>query len=163
MASKKAFQVFDKRLQSEIRTGLRASGVVASGKSSRELRSEIGNTKYKLFGVDYYQEIDKGRGPNRTNSGGLRAGIYEWLQYKKYGFNWKDDKERASLSFAISRSIAKKGSFKHRNKGRQTKIFNTAIEKSLPLLGAELAKQRAEEIERSLVKVFDNVGFNVRK
>jgi hypothetical protein len=152
------FEKFDKRLKEEIRKGYDSSGVKASGRAGRELNEDIGDKKYTLSGVGYWGAVDKGRSPNRANSGGLRQSIYDWLQYKKYGFNWRTEQERKSLSFAIAKSIAKKGSFKFRNPDKRTTIILDAIKNSLPILSKLLIEKETVTFTVETENIYKNVA-----
>jgi len=114
----------------------------------------VSNTKFTQFGTNYTIEIDKGRGKNKINSGGLLGAIYEWLELKKYGINYSDDKERESIAYAITKTIAKKGSFKHRNKSKRTQIIDSSIRKTLPGLLADLTKVQVEEKTKQIVSIW---------
>lgn len=158
LTNKEIFQRFDKRLKEAIRKNYNQSGVKASGQAGRDLFETIGDTKYILTGVGYWGAIDKGRSPNRSNSGGLRQAIYEWLSFKKYGFNWKSERERTSLSFAISRSIAKKGSYKFRNTGKRTTIIADAIKESMPILSKLVLDSQREQVIINTKDIYKNVA-----
>ena len=125
--SVRIFQDIDKSLKADIRKGLQAQNVNASGNASRSLRSEITKNTYKLFGASYIEPAEKGRGKNQSNTGGLFAGIYNWLQYKKYGITYSDDKERRSIAFAIMKKTANEGSYKFRNPAKRTNVIETAL------------------------------------
>ena len=155
--NKDIFKEFDKKLKEAIRKNYDSSGVKASGEAGRSLNSEIQPSNYKLFGVGYWGAIDKGRGPNKSNTGGLRKGIYDWLQYKKYGLNWSNEKERTSLSFAISRSIAKKGSYKFRKTDKRTKILIDSIKDSLPILSKLIIDKETVTFTVQTENIYKNV------
>ena len=91
---------------------------------------------------------------NKINSGGLWGAIYEWLELKKYGINYQTDQEKKGIAFAISKTIAKKGSYKHRNKSKRTKIIESAIKKTLPSLLADLTKIQVEEKTKQIVSIW---------
>lgn len=108
-----------------------AMGVArASGKFERTIEKEYevvtdasGLTgRLVQYGPAYSPFIDAGRPPGKV----LRQGIYEWLRYKKYGLKWATDKERISLSWAISKNIQRRGSWKFRTNS-QTRIVPDAI------------------------------------
>ncbi|MCH2216601.1 MAG: hypothetical protein MK076_00740 [Flavobacteriales bacterium] len=115
---------------------------------------KITDNSFVQFGTNYTIEIDKGRGKNKINSGGLWGAIYEWLELKKYGINYQTDQEKKGIAFAISKTIAKKGSYKHRNKSKRTKIIESAIKKTLPSLLADLTKIQVEEKTKQIVSIW---------
>ncbi|NQZ65435.1 hypothetical protein [Crocosphaera sp.] len=136
--SKQIFKDIDSKLKSDIRKGFTQNNINASGNASKSLRSEITNTKYTLFGASYIEESEKGRGRNQSNTGGLFQGIYQWLQFKKYGITYSDDKEKRSIAFAIMKKTAKSGSFKFRNTSKRTNVIETAIEDTTKTLRQKL-------------------------
>jgi len=81
----------------------------ASGKSASELQVNINETFGQIVdpkGSFYEQEFGRKAGTYPP----FKA-IYDWLAYRKYGFNWKDEKERRSMTFAIMHKNKMKGSF----------------------------------------------------
>ena len=136
--SKKIFKDIDSKLKSDIRKGFTQNNINASGNASRSLRSEITDKSYTLFGASYIDSAEKGRGRNKSNTGGLFEGIYQWLQFKKYGITYSDDKERRSIAFAIMKKTAKQGSYKFRNPSKRTNVIETAIEDTTKALRQKL-------------------------
>lgn len=125
--SKEVFEKIDKLLKDNIRKGLKDDGINASGNLSKSLRSEISEQLYILYAANYAQFADIGRGKTRQRTGNAFQAIYDWLQYKKYGLTWSNNKERTSLAIAIMRKHAKDGSYKFRNPTKQTKVFESAV------------------------------------
>ena len=159
--NKDIFIEFDKRLKAALTENYNNSGVRASGNAINSLAEEVNENTYILKGAGYWGAIDKGRGPNRTNTGGLRQGIYEWLKYKKYGFNWSTEKQRKSMSFAISKSIAKKGSYKFKKPDKRTKIIIDSIKESLPILNKLIVEKETITFTVDIENIYKNVAkFN---
>ena len=121
------FKTLDKGIKKEIRKGLKKQRINASGNLSESLRSEITERSYKLFSADYVDYAERGRGPGKAPP---LDSIYDWLKYGKAKYkklNYKNDKERRSIAFAIIANIKKKGSYKHRNPSNQTNVVNDSI------------------------------------
>lgn len=60
----------------------------------------------------YFTSALIGRRENQTNSGGLFSAIQEWVKLGKYGIDPNDK----GIAYAITKTIAKSGSYKFRNK-----------------------------------------------
>jgi hypothetical protein len=150
------FDSFDKRLKSEIRLNLDRTGVKAFGKSGDELFDERTDESYKLLGVGYWLWIDRGRGVTKKAGDGIShwKGIFEWLKLKKYGINYKTEKERASIAWAIKKTHDEKGSFRFRRPEKSTTILRDSIRAALPKLRKELIKR---EIKNIRINVVDNL------
>lgn len=116
-------------LRKEIIAAQKNKGLTASGKSAELLAVEATDGYGELIdgsGSFVYQEYGRGAGKQPPF---LPVGvIYEWLKYSKYGLTYQDDKERKSLAFAISRKIAKQGTFTHRQK-KQTGVLTDILTK----------------------------------
>lgn len=102
--------------------------------------------KFKQLGTNYTKALDKGRGANLSNTGGLKQSIYDWLILRKYGLEWRTEKERQTLAFLITRKIAKEGTFKHRNKSKRTEIIESSIESTTPRLFEDLKSNEVTKI-----------------
>jgi len=90
-------------------------GIFASGKSAKSLRHEIDEKSGSIYGEGYFYQQENGR------SGGKMPpfqSIYDWLQYKKYNFDWQNDRERRSMAFAIMKKIANRGTFVYSNRAK---------------------------------------------
>lgn len=135
------FREFNLRLKDAIRFYLASTNAKASGRSGRQLNETIEPTRYELRGVGYWPFIDDGRGRTDSKRNEGRIGkIYDWLQYRKYGLNFSDNKERLSLAFAIARKQDAEGSFKFRNPEARTTILKDSIRDTLPGLLKDLTK-----------------------
>lgn len=136
--------------------GLRASG--ASAAAMREEVVEENKTGLLLDPLGYMEFEEYGRGP--TGSGGkgtdltLQQRIYQWLEFRKYGFNWINEKQRLRFSWAIAMKIHKRGTLTHIT-GRPTGVLTEAINQDqIEQLGKELGRMYAVEIESDIVKEF---------
>jgi len=90
----------------------------------------------------------------------LRQDIYEWLALKKYGLDWQKDSERRSLAFLIARKIERQGSWKFRKPNERTKIFETAIEKTMPTLLESLMSYQASKVQSEVTEEIKAINGN---
>ena len=161
MTNEEAFLLFRQNLIKAILADPDYKTVKAFGRFEDFIKSSesyrLSEDRFIQFGTPYTPSLDSGRGKNKTNSGGLREAIYEWLELKKYGIDYKDDKERVGISYAIAKTIAKKGSYKHRNVSKRTKIIQKAIDKTLPDLLKDLAQIDIEVQRQNLIKAWQLV------
>lgn len=80
--------------------------------------------------------------------------IYEWLQYKKYGLSYTNDKQRRSLAWAISKKIQQRGTFTFR-RGQNTGVISQPLaEPNLRGLIDDIAKGRTLEILTDIRRIF---------
>lgn len=134
------------------------SGVKASGNAVKSLKDVIEGNNYTLMGADYWQWIDRGRKPNGANTGGLFDALYEWLKYKKYNLNWKNDKERKGIAFALSRKISELGTYKNIHKDKRTTILEDSLKDSLKSLTTDIEKTLYKRIELNYKTILDNAN-----
>lgn len=114
-----------------IKTGQIQKDLYASGDSAKSLRVEVtegvGGVRGQLIdGSGSFEYQERGRGPGGVNW----SKIYNWLQYKKYGFDWQDEKQRKQMAFAIFNKIKKHGTFTHVQKnptGVVTEVINMQL------------------------------------
>ena len=118
----------------------------------------VSENKFVQFGTQYTTAIDKGRPPNKTNNGGLKESIYNWLQYRKYGLDWQTESQRKSLAFVITRKIAREGTYKFRNKSAQTNVVQGSVKDELPLLLKDLAENQADALGLKIKSVYGNIN-----
>ena len=156
--NKDVFLGFNESLNNAILTNPDFKKVNASGNMKRsilDITNVVATDKsFIKYVAGYYEPIDKGRGRNRSNTGGLWQAIYEWLEFKKYNLNWNDEKERRSIAHAIVRNMAKKGSYKFRNTSAQTNIFESAIQATLPSLVKDLVTQKELSVRSNVVTAY---------
>ena len=93
------------RLQSE-------KGLKASGQSALSLRIQVSPEEGDLFGDSSFIAQQEGTKPGIM---GNIKGLYDWLQYKKYGLSYASDKARWSIAWAIARKQEREGSYIHRH------------------------------------------------
>jgi len=124
---------FIAKLREELIANQKAKGIYASGASASELRAEVndievGTAGQLIDGAGYFQQQEFGRGPSKKSGGGqtLQERIYDWLEFKKYSINYKDDAQRKSISYAIATKIHREGTLTHRL-GKQTGVLSEVL------------------------------------
>jgi hypothetical protein len=155
--SKEAFKAYKSAIVQALDANADWQASKASGKADAFIKSDessiIEDNGFIQYGLPYTPFIDAGRPKNSTNSGGLVKGIYQWLQYKKYGLSYSNDKQRLGIAIAISKNIATLGSWKFR-KNEQTDVFKDVLAKAKPtLLQALQEAQRAKYTSEVLEEV----------
>lgn len=140
---------FNKTLTQAIVTDPAFIAMKASGRSEAFIKSNdsvlVQKGKFVKFALNAY-EMDHGRGKTVNRTGGFTQAIYDWLSYKKYDLNWKDDKQRRGMAIAIARKTSIYGSFKRRNPDKQTDIFGKAVKKALPVLVQDVFKVEVKAV-----------------
>lgn len=110
----------------------------AFGEFERFVQSEqsatITEDRYIQRGPAYTGSLDVG-----FNHAAPVTAIYDWLALGKYGFTFKDDRDRLSTAWAIVTNQKKRGSFKRRNTSARTDIIEGSIEKTRPELNRLVA------------------------
>ena len=133
MTLREAIAQFDNSLQTELKNGLVSSGVQASGETAKSLRSESSNDRYTLFGRGFFSSVDFGRGKYKGGPpGGFLQKLTAWVELRKYGITFENEKQKMGIAWAIYTKIQQSGSLKHRDTGKRTNIIRVAIDKSLP-------------------------------
>lgn len=136
-----------------VRDGLeksqKAKGLRASGASIASVRvvTPSDNVGQIIDPLDVFKYQDT-PGRAKTTGGGdgsLKRIIYDWLLYKKYGFNWTTDKQRKTMAYFITRKIHAKGTYIHITK----KITN--------LLPDAINKQKLSELSQILAKKYGTI------
>ena len=101
MTNEEAFLKFRKNLIDAILADPDYKTVKAFGKFENFIKSSesyrVSDDRFTQFGTPYTPSLDDGRGKNKTNSGGLREAIYEWLELKKYGIDYKERIEQVGF------------------------------------------------------------------
>lgn len=116
-------------------------GIRASGKSAEALRVDFDpatKTASLIDGSGYFRFEEYGRRPTGTGASAgtptLQQAIYDWLEFRKYGLSYANDKERTSLSWAISKKIHAEGTLTYRLQqptGVITEVINNEMLKPL--------------------------------
>lgn len=145
-------------LKAFIVTEQKARGITASGRSAQSLRVESSPVSAELYGLHYFLQQEKGRGPTQNpeaNTPTLRERILAWIDEK--GIKPFDIKKE-SLAFIISRKIHEEGTRLHRkisgsesNSAQPVGIeegINNVIRKFKP----ELQKQTVVSLTSDIIK-----------
>ena len=95
------------------------AGQKATGKTLEAFRSEQSIEGYsaisKVFGAEHVGALEYGRKPTASGGNGVVYNqIYEWVKNKGV-FDYKDEAERKSLAYAITRKIHQLGTYQYRN------------------------------------------------
>lgn len=133
-------------------------GIRATGASADLLRTgEIANGGQLIDGSGrmIFQEI--GRGPTKgdsSGSGSLKDQIFIWLELKKYGLNWSNDKQRDQLAWAIANKIHRRGTYTF-IKGKPTGVLSDNInERRIELLMEKFTKKYSDKITSDIIGIF---------
>jgi hypothetical protein len=117
----------------EIQSDPNFRALQASGKSLAFLKSnasvKIAGAKFTKYGL-YPKAQDKG-----IKHFIPIAPLMEWVALKKYGINFKNEKEQKSIAWAIAKNAKKRGTFKYRN---PTEIYSTAAKAAIQKLKNEI-------------------------
>lgn len=158
MTNKETFIQFNNDINNNILTNpnfIKAEAFGKMRKSVLSLDNVIATDSFFSKKVlAYAGAIDHGRRSNTTNSGGLYDAIYDWVALKKYGIKYSTDSERKSIAIAITKNIAKRGSYKHRNIGKRTAIFQSAIDKALPAMYKNIITQKEITTRSKIVTAY---------
>lgn len=133
-------------------------GIRATGESAGMLRTgEIANGGQLIDGSGrmIFQEI--GRGPSKgdsSGSGSLKDQIYIWLELKKYGLNWSNDKQRDQLAWSIANKIHRRGTYTF-IKGKPTGVLSDSInERRIELLMEKFTKKYSDKVTSDIIGIF---------
>lgn len=118
----------------------------ASGRMERGFRYQIDPFGMRIYGVDYLQWYEQGRGKTKTSAAGtptLKETIQEWIKIKPVPI-W-EGYTIESMAFVIARKIHKQGVSWHKKSVRN--IYSNVITKdSINKLRETLAKFQAIEV-----------------
>jgi hypothetical protein len=98
-----------------------------------------------IKGDSYFSSALIGRDKNKTNSGGLFEAIQRWVKLGKYGIN----PNNKGIAYAITKTIAREGSYKFRNKNialRNKKALDELIDRFVEDVSKEYAKSQSTQI-----------------
>lgn len=133
-------------------------GQKATGQTIESLRVRATDVGGVLVGAAHIFALDRGRGPTRGGSGSgksLQQRIYDWLGFSKYGLSYTDDKERISLSWAISKVIHKRGTQIFRQGGSGL-LANLVTAARLKALTGAFGEKKRLQFTSEILRVFDN-------
>lgn len=139
---------FGKETVQIIQTNLAVTGTNASGQTSASVKSESSKNRVTVSGKAFIYVVETGRRPGRMPP---VSAIVKWLETGKVSFSGKIE----SAAWAISKTIAAKGSSLFRKGGREDIITPAISDERVD----ELTKDIADESFRKVVKVIDD-GIN---
>ncbi|MGL5132407.1 MAG: hypothetical protein ACRC78_07760 [Planktothrix sp.] len=138
-------------IKRELQDSFAKNDVNASGALSNSLEVKVQTLSNKINGqllaFSYIDTVDTGRAPNQTNSGGLLDGIKNWLLYGKYGLP-----NTEMVASAISRSIARKGSYLFRNKIDRKIVTSIVSDDRIDKIITRLSSEFEAEVINNLKK-----------
>jgi len=142
--------LFGRRVVGALKEGITRRGLDASGKLKRSISHEVtiepGITTLIVKANSYiYTLVPPGRRPNQRNSGGLKAGINNWIKNKPSVV--PQDLTPRQFAFLVTRKIAKEGNLMYR-KGPNS--FNDG-----KLLDEVINQELINEIENAVIQDID--------
>ncbi len=132
-----------------IRDNLSSTGTNASGRTSSSLQSVGRQNKVTVSGKAFIYVVETGRRPGRMPPVGA---IQQWLKTGKVSFTGKIE----SAAWAISRTIAEKGTKLFQSGGREDIITPAISDERVD----KLTKDIADVSFKKVVKVIDNAITN---
>lgn len=136
-------KLIEDEVMNPIRNDLSSKGIDTTGEASNSLRIEVNKSRNSviLYGVDYLEALNRGRGPGRFPPVDI---IEEWTQQKPVDIP----------AFLIGRKIAREGTeiFKDNSKGIQleNKVINlrAALKKQTPSWAKEMVLNRLRKFHK---------------
>lgn len=125
----------------------------ASGRMERGFRYQIDPFGMRIYGVEYVQWYEQGRGKTKTKTAGiptLKQSIEEWIKVKPISI-WEGFTLQ-SMAFVIARKIHRQGVSWHK-KSERTIYSNVITKDSVGKLRDELAKYQAIEISSQINRI----------
>ncbi len=127
----------------------------ASGRTAKRIYSVVDNVSGILYGPDYIEALEDGRGPTKTTTASkptLREAIEEWLQFA--GISPKAGQTKRDLAYAIAASIHAKGTKLFQNGGMSGVLSQTITERSFDSLLDDLAEINTILVATEVVNKF---------
>lgn len=115
--------------------GIRKRRLSATKRLESSIRYEVTNNGniLSIYALEYiYTLVPPGRRPNRTNSGGLKDGIRNWIRSKPSVV--PRDLTPSQFAFLVTRKIAKEGNLMFRqgpNRFNDGKLLDEAINQQI--------------------------------
>lgn len=100
------------KLVNELKEGIEAKGMTASGDSARSLEVVINDDSAKILGNSNFEQLEYGRNPTRkngTDTENLVEKIKKWIENKGIVSNSEKEISVSSLAFLIARKIHREG------------------------------------------------------
>lgn len=127
----------------------------ASGKTARRIFYTVDNTGGTLYGPDYIEALEDGRGPTKVSTPSkptLREAIEEWLQY--VAISPPPGKTKRDLAYAIAASIHAKGTKLFQQGGKSGVLSETITEAAFADLLNELSNIELLRVSTDVVNKF---------
>lgn len=144
MTQEEAFLAFDADLVSRILADPDYQKAKASGKFGNFIMSpqstKIEPDHYTKLGTEYTVSLQVGMSPREVDPSTIADAIYEWLAFKKYGFNWSTEGARWRMADNIAQKIIREGTYKHLHEDKRTYFIDNAIVGAMPSLLENLTK-----------------------
>lgn len=151
MTTRTAIQSF----LNDVRLSIIAKMNRATGETERSLRVSAGDDFGFLVAPAYIEALERGRKPtSKGNTGGptLRESLLIWIQAR--GIRPKPGQTEESLSYAIAKSIHKKGSKLYREKRVSGVLSETITEERFAELLDDLAQGSLLDVSSQIIKDF---------
>lgn len=128
-----------------------SKGLKASGNSAKMLHANlVGSIAQLVDGSGYFEFQEYGR-----KAGGAPPfqKLYEWLAFKKYGIEYKDDKQRRSIAWALQKKIRDKGTYTS-IRNQPTGVITDALNRAAlnELLG-QITRTRANKVSTDIKRL----------
>lgn len=130
--------------------------VSATGRTEKSLKPRHN----LLYGVDYSEYADRGRGPARfkrtgkptgAKSSKIIEGLQEWVRVK---LGITDPKENLSTAFAIAKTIEEKGTLNHREGGYSRFLYVLNTRRVVQYVQKEVSKILSKKAEAIITTSF---------
>lgn len=145
-------------LISRIRNNIRRRSAGSTGRTASLLRAEATSEVGTLFGPDYIEALEFGRGPTRRgNTGGptLRQRIEEWIQVAR--IRPTGDITVQQLAFLITRKIHERGTRLFINRSMSGILTEAITQQVINDFAANLAERNITSITTQLSRAFNDL------
>ena len=170
---KKALEELVEVYKAKLKAQAKIDRTYATGKFANSFESRVTDDGFEITSnVDYAGAVNSGSGPATKTSGGRQKveDLKTWARAKnirpiaklKGGYKFRrlnTDKRSAfnSMIFAISKSIAKKGTIK-RYKYKGSNIFNKVYKSMERKIGSDLSEAFAIDLKNDMVKIINKIN-----
>lgn len=145
-------------LISRITTNIRRKSAGSTGRTASLLRAEATSQVGTLFGPDYIEALESGRGPTRQgNTGGptLRKRIEKWIEVAR--IRPSDDITPQQLAFLITRKIHEQGTRLFIDRRMSGILTETITPQVINDFAANLGERNLTNITTQLSKAFNDL------
>lgn len=133
------------------------SGEKTTGKTGEEFEVKMYENGGRLLGASYVYVLESGRGETKKGGdGSVRNRIKKWIKDKGV-FNYSNEKELESLSWAISKMIHKEGTQLFREGGRDDIYSNVLTENAIDDLLNRIAIALTIKFSSEIVEKIKNL------